>query len=97
MDKIVVTRHRALVEYLKELGFIDDDTRIIPHAQPEDVEGKHVIGVLPYWLAAHAKKYTELQLRLPFDKRNKELTLEEIKFHSKEPVTYIVKEVPFYE
>lgn len=97
MDKVVVTRHRSLVLYLIELGLIDKNTRIIPHAQPEDVEGKHALGVLPYWLAARAAKYTELQLRLPFDKRNKELTLDEIKFHSKEPVTYIVKEVPFYE
>lgn len=95
MEKIVVTRHRSLVLYLIELGLIDENTKIIPHAQPDDIRGKHAIGVLPYWLSSKAAKYTELQLRLPFEKRNKELTLDEIKFHSKDPVTYIVTEVPF--
>jgi len=95
MEKIVITRHQALVLYLIELGLIDETTKVIPHAQSEDVAGKHAIGVLPYWLSSKAEKYTEVQLRLPFSKRNKELTLDEIKFHSKGPMTYKVIKVDF--
>ena len=95
MKKIVVTRHRALVEYLKELGLTDDNTEVISHANIEDVKGKHVIGVLPLWLSCHASKITEIQIRIPKEKRGKDLSLEDIKFYSGNPKTYIVKETSF--
>lgn len=95
MEKLVVTRYKSLVEYMRDLGLIDEDTRVIAHAHPNDVKGKHVLGVLPYWLAAHAGKFTEIQIRVPSELKGKELTLEQVKFYSLEPKTYQITEVPF--
>ena len=95
MEKIVVTRYKGLVDYLMELKLIQEDTKIIPHASPEDIEGKHVLGVLPLWLSCHAGKITEIQLRLPPEKRGKELSLDEVRFYALAPRSYVVKEVEF--
>jgi len=95
MDKLVVTRHQGLVKHLREIGLIEECTKVVTYAKPEDVIGKHVLGVIPYWLACKAEKYTEIQLRLPSDLRNKELSYDTIKFYANDPKTYIVKEVDF--
>jgi len=95
MEKLVVTRYKSLVEYLKQLKLIDDKTKILSHAKIDDVLNKHVLGVLPYWLACHTGKFTEIQLRIPQEKRGKELTLEEIEFYSLKPKTYEIREVTF--
>lgn len=95
MEKLVVTRYKSLVEYLKKLKLIDDRTRVIAHAKVDDVRNKHVIGVLPYWLSCHTAKFTEVQLRIPNDKRGHELTLEEVEFYALDPKTYQVREVNF--
>ena len=97
MEKIVVTRYKGLVDYLLELKLIEEKTKVLAHAQPEDIKGKHVLGVLPLWLSCHAAKITEIQLRLPAEKRGKELSLEEVKFHALAPRTYTVKEIGFNE
>jgi len=95
MEKLVVTRYKSLVDYLKKLKLIDNNTKILTRAKIDDVRNKHVLGVLPYWLSAHAGKFTEVQLRIPQEKRGKELTLEEIEFYSLEPKTYEIREVTF--
>jgi len=95
MEKLVVTRYVSLVEYLKEIGLIDNSTKVITRAEIKDVEGKHVLGVLPYWLSCHTGKYTEVQIRVPSERKGKELSLEEIQFYSLEPKTYIIKETGF--
>ena len=95
MDKIVVTRYKGLVEYLKELKLIEEDTEVTAHATIEEVKDKHVLGVLPLWLSCHAAKITEIQLKLPAEKRGKELTVEEVRFFALSPRTYIVREVAF--
>lgn len=95
IEKLVVTRYVSLVSYLKEIGLIDNSTKVITRAEIKDVEGKHVLGVLPYWLSCHAKKYTEVQIRVPSERKGKELSLEEIQFYSLEPKTYEIKEVSF--
>lgn len=51
---VVVTRHPALVAYLRKIGLIGADAHVISHATPEDVAGKDVIGVLPLRLATLA-------------------------------------------
>ncbi len=95
MEKIVVTRYNGLVEYLRELDLIEEETQIIAHANIEDVKDKHVLGVLPLWLSCHAMKITEIQLKLPAEKRGKELSVEEVRFFALSPRTYIVREVAF--
>lgn len=91
----MVTRYQSLVEYMKNLGLIDDKVKIITRANVTDVRDKHVLGVLPYWLACHAAKFTEIQIRVPNERKGKELTLEELEFYSLEPKTYKIVEVPF--
>ena len=93
MEKIVVTRHPALVQYLLRAGLIDKGTKHISHATVDDIKGKHVFGILPNWLACHAAMLTELQLRLPLEVRGRELSLKEIEFYLVEPKTFIIKEV----
>ena len=95
MDKLVVTRYQSLAEYMVKIKLIDKDTKIITHAKIQDVKGKHVLGVIPYWLACHAKKFTEIQLRVPSERKGKELSLEEVEFYSLEPKTYEIREVTF--
>ena len=91
--KLVVTRHKGLVLYLKQIGLIDEETETISHADISDVKGKHVFGILPYWLASHADMVTEIQLRIPKHKMGQDLTVEEVKMFAKTPRTYIVREV----
>lgn len=89
-EKVVVTRHSGLVEYLKELGYIDDNTKVIDHAKVSDVRGKHVIGVLPLYLAAYAWKVTEVPLALEPEDRGKDLPVERVRQIASKPVTYNV-------
>ena len=94
MEKIVVTRHKALLEYLVKYGYVEKDVQHLTRARPEDIKGKHVYGILPNWLACHAGKLTELQLDLPIGKRHIELSIDDIEFHlNKKPRTYTIREV----
>lgn len=93
MEKIVVTRHIALLQYLINNNYVPSNVKHISHAIADDICNKHVYGILPNWLACHAGKLTELQLRLPIEKRGIELTLKEIEFYIVTPKTYIIKEV----
>ena len=52
MEKILVTRHEALVEFLQKQGLEFD--MVVSHADAETVKGKDVYGVLPLHLAALA-------------------------------------------
>ena len=79
MEKIVVTRHPALVRVMIKDGIIGADVPVIPHATPEDVTGRHVFGVLPLPLAALADRVTVPDLRVPPELRGKELTEEQIR------------------
>ena len=95
MEKLVVTRYQSLVEYMIKIKLIDENTKVITHAKINDVKEKHVLGVLPYWLSCHAKKFTEIQLRVPSERKGKELSLEEVEFYSLEPKTYTIRETSF--
>lgn len=76
---VVVTRHKALVEFLRNSGKINATDSVIEHATEADIDGKHVIGVLPLSLAAKALSVTEATLSLPIELRGKELSLEDVK------------------
>jgi len=93
MQKLVVTRHKALYDYLITHEYIEKDTPCLSHADVADVRDKHVFGVLPYWLASKCGKYTEIQMRVPLSKRGKELTIEDVEFLAIKPRTYKVIEV----
>ncbi len=93
MDKLVVTRHKALYEYLVKHEYIEKGTPCLSHADVADVREKHVYGVLPYWLASKCGMYTEIQMRIPLDKRGKELSIDDVEFLSLRPRTYKVVEL----
>jgi hypothetical protein len=88
--EVVVTRHPALVEYLRELGWVTDGVRIIEHAVLEDVAGKRTAGVLPLWLAAETEWHMEVPLELPAEMRGKELTLADVRQYSRGLMFYRV-------
>jgi len=91
---VIVTRHPAYVEYLIRAGLIDPKSKVIPHATPADVKGKTVItSGLPFPLAALAHSVVIVPLWLPPELRGKELSVEEVAAHAKEPKHYVVKEL----
>jgi putative CRISPR-associated protein (TIGR02620 family) len=90
---IVVTRHSALVEYLREINLIDEDTPIVPYLRDKEaVKGKVVIGPCPVHLAVHAASWVQVPLDIPAEFRDQELTLEQVREFAKSPVEYTVRE-----
>ena len=90
----VITRHKALVDYLLDKDIIKEgEYKLSEHADYKDVEGQDVIGVLPLQLASYAKSVTEVPLKLTPEMRGKELTFDEVENVAQEPVQYIVREV----
>lgn len=76
---LIVTRHPALLDYLQELGFADDTTMVMSHVTAADIEGLVVAGVLPFHLAARARRVLEVPLHIPQEMRGVELTLNQIR------------------
>lgn len=93
LPPLVVTRHAALIDYLVEIKLIPAGTPYLTHATPEQLQGRHVIGVLPLHLAACCASVTEIPLDLPAEARGRELTLYEMRQYAGDPVTYSVKVV----
>ena len=89
-ETVIITRHQALVDLLRERGITG---RVLAHATPEDVEGRHVIGVLPLHLAALAHRVTVPVLELRPEDRGRELNLEEVRERFRGLETYSVKKV----
>jgi putative CRISPR-associated protein (TIGR02620 family) len=89
-ETMVVTRHPGLVQYLVAEGLIDNDTQVVEHATPELVSGRHVIGVLPLWLAAEAASVTEIPMSIPPELRGTELTAEQTRRYAGPGRTYVV-------
>ena len=89
-NTIVVTRHPALVQHLREIGLIPEGCPVITHVTPDDVRNKSVIGVLPLALAALARDVTEVPMDLPQELRGQELTIGQVRQFAGQPVTYHV-------
>lgn len=91
---LVITRHTALIEYLKEQQIIDDSAEIISHvSDPEIVKGRHVIGVLPHSISCLTASFSEVPLNLPAEKRGVELTIQDMHEYAGEMVTYQVTKI----
>ena len=90
-NKLVVTRHAGLIEYLLEIGLISKDDQIVAHATIENVLNKDIVGVLPLSLACYANTVTEVPLALPQELRGTELPVEAVRSYAGKPVTYVVK------
>lgn len=87
---LIITRHRALATYLRGLGI---KAPIVAHAQPADVRGKHICGVVPLSLASHAASVTVVPLHISQAMRGKELTYDDIRAVADTPQRYVVKRV----
>lgn len=72
----IITRHPALVEYLREQGI---EGEVISHASPETVKGQDVVGVLPLSLSCLCNSFKEVSMVIPAELRGKELSLDDIK------------------
>lgn len=91
-NPIVVTRHPALVAYLTEIGMVPPGTTPIPHvADPAQIRGRNVIGVLPLHLAALAASVTEIPLNAPLELRGSELSLQQVREFAGPPRTFVVR------
>jgi putative CRISPR-associated protein (TIGR02620 family) len=88
-DVIIVTRHPAMVEFLRDYCGITG--KVIAHATAADVAGRRVVGTLPLHLAALAASVTEVTLNLPPELRGKELTVEQLDKYSQSLQTFVVR------
>lgn len=95
-NKVIVTRHPALVEYLREIGLCDENTPVLKHVTKEEIENKNVIGILPLNLARYATHVIEIPLTLTEETRGRELTIEDMRKIVGEPEVYIVKNVELF-
>lgn len=94
MEKIVITRHNALIDFLIEKGVIENGKfRLLAHASEKDVKGKDIIGILPFELASLANSITTVPLNVPFEKRGKELSIEDIRAFAGTIKTFKVTEL----
>lgn len=91
MEKVIITRHPALVDLLRERGLVDQHTPVLAHASADDVAGRHVYGVLPLSLAALAAMVTEIPLSLAPEDRGRELDLNRLREIAGETRTYVVR------
>lgn len=93
---LVVTRHPALVQHLRETGVIGDGAEVLAHVEsPEQIRGRHVIGVLPYHLGALTASVTEVPMALTPAIREEmtrgDLTIERVREVAGAPVRYVVR------
>lgn len=87
---LVVTRHAAYVEYLREIGLVSGEVEVREHVGPHDVAGRDVIGILPLYLAALAESVTTVPLNTPQELRSVELSLEQVRLYAGPATTYRV-------
>jgi hypothetical protein len=83
---LIVTRHPALLQYLKEIGLADEDTKILSHATPMDMFGEDVCGVLLRNLSCLCDSFTEIPLNLPTGLCGVELSIDQIRQYAGKPV-----------
>jgi putative CRISPR-associated protein (TIGR02620 family) len=94
METVVVTRHPALLELLRERGIVHGDVPVFTHVtDPAQIAGRHVVGVLPLHLAAVAAQVTEVPLSLAPELRGQELDLPTLREVAGDAVTYRVTRI----
>lgn len=87
---LIVTRHKALVEWIFERGIAPAGTQVIPYASEDDVRDRDCIGHLPLRFASLARSVTDIQMYIPEDRLGQELTLDDVRQMVGEAHTYIV-------
>ena len=69
---------------------------MLTHAEPADVEGRRVIGVLPHRLSVLAASVVEVPVDVPAELRGVELTLEQVRQYAGEPAEYVVRRLAIH-
>ncbi len=90
---LVVTRHKELITYLKELNLVDDNVEVIDHASSDKIKNKKVIGILPHSLSCVTELFGEIPLVIPIDMRGKQLTIDQIREFAKPLQVYKVEKI----
>jgi len=72
-EAIIVSRHAATIEWLREQGFVG---RVLEHATEEDVADQIVVGNLPLHLAAATWVIGGVEFSVSAEMRGQEMTLE---------------------
>lgn len=93
MSIVIVTRHPALVEYLREQEIAPPDCEVISHATVDAIRGRHVVGILPLQLAAEAACVTVVPLHMPAELRGVELTLTQVRELAGPPQAFTVTRI----
>lgn len=95
--EIIVTRHPHLAAVITERGIAPEGTPVLEHATGPDVDGKHVIGILPTHLAARAASVTAIPMRWSLEQREAlqrgDLDLEATREAACDPLRYVVQRV----
>ena len=93
-DAEVVTRHKALLDYLLEMEYISEKAQIYTgNVSPRIIENKKVIGILPFNMAALTESITLIPLHSSFEERGEELCIERLREIADLPQTYFVRKV----
>ena len=94
METVIISRHPALVRRILHLHLAPKGTPVLTGTvTADDVAGRHVIGVLPLSLAAHADRVTEIPInwRHPAaPPRGTELDDDALNQMAGDPITYQV-------
>jgi hypothetical protein len=92
-NNLVVTRHPALVQLLRERGLVSSDVEVLTHVEdPTILDDRHVFGVLPLHLAARCASLTEIPLaQIRPEERGTEIKIERLRELAGEAVTYVVR------
>ncbi len=78
MEKIIITRHKGAVDWIKKHYPKFSVFKHLTHASEEDIEGNIIVGTLPVNLAVLSKEYWHLSMDIPAEFRGKELTIEDM-------------------
>lgn len=92
-ETVVVTRHEATIEYLRKLGYVPGDAKIIAHATADDVRGKTVVGMLPYNLASLAECVVIVDMDIPQELRGVDLNVQQVEKYAQGISTYVVIQI----
>ncbi len=90
MNSIIVSRHPAAIQFIRETANLPDDVPVLAQASTKDVEGKIVYGNLPLDLAASAAEVHAV-LFSGTPPRGAEYGLEEMRASGAHLQTFIIK------
>lgn len=93
MKKIIVSRHKGAVYWIKKHYPKFSKFDHLNHVNEDDIKGNIVIGTLPINLAVLAKEYWHLSMKIPVEMRGKEFTIEDMENFNCKIEKYTIKKM----